>query len=249
MAVIRDFINGAFADDQQEEVGIDGFVTAARVREVTSKSRSAPTTFLEDGSHNNDHIIRNPLTISIAGNISDVFVKPQPAIAALQSAQANIGVITQYLPSRTQTQISKVAALSSDITGAIIANGQQVAGYLGFTGNDGKTNIEKFIDLIDSIHNSDALIKIDMPFRTYENMCITSVEYERDNTSQSLSFTLEAQQFRFSTLLFSEVANNPATSTNGQTEDETDKGAQEGEPVTESLGTQLKDFIGGFFEE
>lgn len=255
MAVIRDFIDGAFEDDEQEEVGIGGFITSARVREVTRKSREVPTTFLEDGSHINDHIIRNPLTLSIEGSVSNVFRRPSPAIAALQEAQAQIGSITQFAPSRTQAQISQVSGLAADIAGAIdrvdsiIASGRQVAGFLGFTGEEGKTNIEKFIDFIDSVHASDALIKIDMPFRTHENMAVIDVQYERNNQTDSLTFTIEAQQFRFADTIFVEVvpAKNPAANTNGQTDGESDKGAQEGEDVPESLANQIKGFVGGFF--
>lgn len=252
MAVIRDFIDGAFQDDEQEEVGIGGFITAARVREITRKTREAPTTFLEDGSHINDHIIRNPLTLSIEGSISNVYQRPSPAIAALQAVQEQVGNITQYAPSRTQAQISRVSGLANDITGAIdrvdalIDSGQRVAGFLGFTGDEGKTNIEKFIDFIDSVHASDALIRIDMPFRTYADMCITSVEYERDNRTDSMPFTIEAQQFRFASTTFVEVgpAPNPGAGNNGQQDGESDKGAQEGEDLPESLGIQILRGIG-----
>lgn len=256
MAVIRDFIDGAFENDEQEEVGIGGFITSARVREVTRKSRDVPTTFLEDGSHINDHIIRNPLTLSIEGSVSNVFRRPSPAVAAFQRSQAQVGNITQYAPSRTQAQISQVSGLAADLTGAIdqvdavIASGRQAAGFLGFTGDEGKTNIEKFIDFIDSVHASDTLIKIDMPFRTHDNMAVTSVEYERDNTSDSLKFTIEAQQFRFADTIFVKAgpAPNPSAATNGQTDGQSDKGAQEGEDVPESLASQIKGFVGGFLQ-
>jgi len=252
MAVIRDFIDGQFKDDEKEPVGIGGFTTTARVREVVRKSREVPTTFLEDGSHINDHIIRNPLTLSIEGSVSDVFQLPSPAIAALQEAQAQAGNITQYAPARTQAQVSRVSGLVADLTGAIdrvdaiIASGQQAAEFLGFTGEEGKTNIEKFIDFIDGVHASDALIQIDMPFRTYRNMAITSVDYERNNQTDSLSFNIEAQQFRFADTIFVEVgaAANPSAANNGQQAGESDKGAQEGEDVPESLLNQTLNAIG-----
>ena len=252
MAVIRDFIDGQFKDDETEEVGIGEFLTAARVREVTRHSRDVPTTFLEDGSHVNDHIIRNPLTISIEGSVSDVFQLPSPAIAALQEAQAQAGNITQYAPARTQAQLSRVSGLAADLTGAIdrvdalIASGQQAAGFLGFTGEEGKSNIQNFIDKMEGYMNSDALIKISMPFKTLTNMAITSLEYERNNQTNSLSFSMEAQKFRFASTEFVEAgaAANPSAANNGQQAGESDKGAQEGEDVPQSFASFVAEKLG-----
>jgi hypothetical protein len=245
MATVRAFIDGQFQDDELEPVGIGGFTTAARIKNKITKTRDVPSTYLEDGSFVNDHIIRNPSNISIDGEISNVFQLPSPTIKALLDAQANIGVIAQYAPERTQTQIQKVNSLAVgllntvDQVDAVIADSQRFAQYLGFTGSEGKTNIEKFIDFMDSIHNTDVLISIDAPFRTYENMAITSFIHEQNAESESLSFTIEAQELRFAQTIFSEInsAKNPARNTNGQTQGVTDKGIQDGKEQTESFVT------------
>jgi len=117
---IRDYISGQFKDgDDGEFVGIGGFTTSATVRERFSRSASVPTTYLENGDHINDHIIRNPLTLSIEGNVSDAFELPNPAIAALQEAQAQVGNITQYAPARTQAQLSRVSGIANDFISAL----------------------------------------------------------------------------------------------------------------------------------
>jgi hypothetical protein len=255
MAIIRDFIDGQFKADEKEAVGIGGFLTAARVREKVTNTREIPVTFTEDGGHLNDHIIKNPITLSIEGEVSNVFRLPSPAVAALQQAQAQIGNITQYLPQRTQAQLSRVSGLAADLTGAIdrvdaiLASGQQAANFLGFTGEEGKTNIERFIDEMDGHMNGYDLISIDMPFRTYQNMVITSLDYERNSQTDSLKFNIEAQEFRIAPSIFVELAaKNPATGTNGRQTGEADKGAQEGAEVPESLATQTLRGIRGFFQ-
>jgi hypothetical protein len=256
MAVIRDFIDGQFKDDAEEPVEIGGIKTIARVREKVSRTREVPTTYLEDGSHVNDHIIRNPLTLQIEGSVSNVYRAPSPAVAAQQTLQSELGNITQYAPGRTQAQLSRISGLVADLTGVIdrvdtaIQSGQQAARFLGFTSDEGKTNIENFIDKMEGWMNSDALTSIDMPFRTYRDMAITSLDYERNNQTDSLTFTIEAQQFRFVQTLFVEAsaAPNPAAGNNGAQAGEADKGAQEGEDVPESLGSQGVQFIRGFFE-
>jgi len=250
---IRDYLGSQFGSDEQEAVGINGFTTAARVRERVSRSASVPVTFLEDGTHINDHIIRNPLTLSIEGNVSDTFVMPNPAIAALQAAQSQVGNITQYAPARTQAQASRVSGLVNDFTNAVdrvdnfLDSSNRVAAYLG--SQDKESNIEKFIDTMQSLQEDDRLISIDMPFRTYEKMYITSLEITRTSETNSLDFTMELQQFRFADTIFASAvaASDPSSTTNGQTEGSKDKGVQEGAEVTQSLLSSGAEFVRGLF--
>jgi len=250
---IRDYLGSQFGSDEQEAVGIGGFTTAARVSERVSRSATVPTTFLEDGTHVNDHIIRNPLTLSIEGSVSDTFVMPNPAIAALQAAQAQAGSITQYAPARTQAQLSKVSGLVNDFTNAIdkvdnfLESSNRVASYLGLQDDTAKSNIEKFIDTMESLQEGEQLISIDMPFRTYERMYITSLEITRTSETKALDFTMELQQFRFADIIFAEISAspNPSSATNGQTSGSKDKGVQEGADVPQSfLSSQLQRFGG-----
>jgi hypothetical protein len=251
MAVIRDFINGQFRDDETEEIGIGGFTTAARLRENVKRSREVPTTFLEDGTQLSDHIIRNPLVISIQGEVSDVYRRPSPVLQRIRETEAVVGAVALYAPARTQAQLSRVAALTGDVQALIdradqaIETGQNVARFLGFTGDEGKTNIERFIDFIEGAHYSNALIRIDAPFRTYRNMAITLLDYERDNTTNSVRFNLEAQEVRVAETIFVETAaRNPAPATNGQHQGESDKGVQEGEEVPQSFVDSLFERLG-----
>jgi negative regulator of replication initiation len=246
MSLIRDYIDGAFKNESEGDVGIAGFTTLARVRDNISRTREAPVTYLEDGSHVNDHIINKPVIVNIEGNISNVHVKPSPALESIREIETLVGEVAQYLPSRTQSQISRVAGITADVQSRIdqadsaIRTAQKVADRVGYTGpgaqeGPAKTNIEDFIDKIEGILNSDVLIKIDGPVRTYNNMCITSFEYTLDNTSEAINFSLEAQQLRFAETVFSEIVRNPAEETNRQHQGETNKGAQKPEEVEESF--------------
>ena len=249
---IRDYLGSQFGSDEQESVGIGGFTTAARVRERVSRSASVPVTFLEDGTHINDHIIRNPLTLSIEGNVSDTFVMPNPAIAALQAAQSQVGNITQYAPARTQAQLSKVSGLVNDLTNAVdrvdnfLESSNRVAAYLGLQDDTAKSNIEKFIDTMESLQEGEQLISVDMPFRTYEKMYITALEITLTSETSALDFTMELQQFRFADIIFAEISAspNPSAATNGQTAGSKDKGVQEGADVPQSFFFSI---FGGVF--
>ena len=253
---IRDYISGQFTDgDDGEFVGIGGFKTAATVKERFTRSASVPTTFLEDGSHINDHIIRNPLTISIEGTVSDLFALPSPAIAALQEAQAQIGNISQYAPARTQAQLSRVSGLANDFVSALdkvdslIESAQTASAYLGLQDKEADSNIENFLSSIAGHQSADSLITISTSFKNYPDMYITSFEATRDNQSKSVSFTMEAQQFRFADTVFvnTNAAENPSSNTNGQTEGSKDKGVQEGKEVPQSVLSSVGYFFGVSF--
>lgn len=250
MAVINDYIRGQFRENTElDQVGIGGFVTLSRIREKVARTRDMPTTYLEDGSHLNDHIIRNPLTVTIEGVVGDTFTVPSAVAEQLNDASSLVAQITQYAPLRTDTERSSLNSLSADIFTAVsavdslIENSQRIAQNVGFVGT-GKSNIEKFIDAMEGICSSDSLISIDGPLRTYRDMSVTSLEYDRDNTTESLNFKIEAQQFRFAETAFTEVAaKNPAAGTGGQLESETEKGPQLGEKQDESFLSSILERI------
>jgi len=251
MAAIRDFINGQFKDDETEEVGIGGFTTAARLRENVKRTRDIPTTFLEDGTQLSDHIIRNPLSMSIEGVVSNVYRRSSPLLERIRETEAVVGAVGLYLPARTQSQLSRLAGLTADVQGLIdradqlLKTRQTVADFLGFTGSEGKTNVERFIDFIEGAFYSDVLIRIDAPFRTYRNMALTSIDHTRDSTTDSLKFNLEVREVRIAESIFvKRAAANPASGNKGQQESETDKGVQEGEEVSSSFLASFGERLG-----
>ena len=252
---IRDYINGQFENEKGgEEVGIGGFTAFAQVSEKFKRSASVPVTYLEDGSHVNDHIIREPKTISIEGNVSDLFVLPSEPVALLQEAQAQVGNITQYAPARTQAQLSRVSGLVNDFTSAmdkadaLIDSAQGAAKYLGLQDSDAQSNIEGFLAAMKGLQASDKRIKISSSLGSFTDMYITSLEVSRDNQNRAINFTLEAQEIRFAQTVSmkTSAAQNAAIATAGQTDGETDKGTQEGEKVEESLIVEYSPKIYGF---
>ena len=252
---IRDYLNWQYpsdTDSDSETVGIGGYTAFAQVSEKFNRTAKVPTTFLEDGTHVNDHIIREPLTVSIEGNVSDVYAQPSAPVAAFQEAQTQVGNITQYAPARTQAQLSRVSGLVNDFTNAVdrvdaaIDATQGAAKYLGQQDKEAQTNIEAFLEKMEGLQATDKLIKISTSFNNYTDMYITSLEVTRDNQSKAISFNLEAQKVRIAQTLFTKTtaAQNAAIATNGQTDGETDKGAQEGEEVEESFATNVGQMLG-----
>ena len=245
MGVVADFIDRQVADPQQNEIGIGGFTALVRVSERYALTAELPTTPVEDGSYVNDHIIRKPMTLSIEGDVSDVYVPGSPAVRQFQQVQAVIGDLSaKYAPARTQAQLERVSALANTAADAVrkidglVDTGQQILDFFGNEDDESKSPQEQFLDAMEALYNSGQVFAIDMPFRRHENMGITSFVAAYDNEINSTSFTLEVQQMRFADLQFVEIT-TPAPGLNGQTTGEVDQGTQEGEPVEQSLLTAV----------
>lgn len=247
MAIIELLKNRGKEAKKSEEIGIGGFSLMARVTESYTLSSQIPTTWLEDGTNVNDHIILDPLTLTIDGVVSDVFVRREAAIEAITRVQAEIGNLQMYLPTRTNTQAQKVNALINDATDQYrkidraVDAGKQV--YDLAKGETEKNLREQFLDVIDELHYGKQLISIDMPYRTYDSMRITSVQITRNNEDEAIAFKITAQQMRFADTIYvdaSEFFANASDGTGGKTDGLSDKGPQKPKEVTESTLNLIK---------
>lgn len=250
MGRVSDFLNSKIQDVPTQEIGIGGFSAFVRVRDITKFSSEIPSTPVEDGSLVHDHIILKPLIISIEGDVSDVHLKSSPLIREFQKASATIGDLSSvYAPARTQSQISIVEAMDATILDAVngidalLDKGGQIFDMFGNRDSTNKSIQNQFIDAMESAHLGRQLVSIEMPFRKRENMRITSFTASTDNVSDSIMFTLEAEQMKFAELVYSETAaRKPASGLGGQTTNKVEKGAQEGVNTDRSI---LSHIFGG----
>lgn len=244
MARIFDFINRTVPDISPiREVGIGAYTVMVRVREQYNLSAESPDIPVEDGSIVHDHIILNPLTISIEGDVSDVHLRAQPSIRTFTRLQAEIGNLTTlYLPLRTQSQLSRVSGVVNDVANAFrkIDNrmrvGEQALNFFGNRDQSSKSLQQQFLDAMESLLDGRQLISIDMPYRQITDMVITSFTSVTDNVTSSMSFTLEAKKLRMvKTQSATIAAKNPSPGTGGQTAPQVSKGPQTGTPSNKSL--------------
>lgn len=251
MARIEDFLKSQFENDPKEEVGIGGFTALARISERFKKSAQVPTAFLEDGSYSNDQIIKDPIVVTIRGEVGDVHVRPSPPAQTFRRAQAELGNITQYAPDRTTAELSRVSAVANGLADvrqaadAVIDAGTQALDYLGVLDRVERDLTDQFLDAMGAVYDSGQLIAIDLISKRYENMALTLIDVERNNESKALRFVIEAQQLRFSETIFTE--RDPAFSLDGQVDPRADKGTQEGEKVERSFLSYGADTIKSIF--
>lgn len=243
MGRVSDFLNAQLGQDSQTRIGIAGFTTFARVRNVFSYTSEVPTTFLEDGSSVEDTIILNPVTLTIEGDVADVYQEETALQELINTVASSAGTITAYLPERTQSQQQTVVGILADVGNAIdaadelLAAGGQVAALFGSGQAQGKSLQEAFIDTIESLHFGKQLVDIEMPFRTFSNMRI-QCEITVDNQTKKTSFKIDATEVRTADQAVSSISSlitNPSPAINGQGQSQTDKGVQEGTPEPSSL--------------
>ena len=241
MAGIDQFFERYRPKTPSQEIGIGGFTALVRVRESYSLTAEVPVTPVEDGSFVSDHIILEPLTLTIEGNVSDIHLRPSAVTREFTRGLAEIGNVSSlFAPSRTQSQLSRVAALRNEIddavrqADAVLDAGTQALDYLGNRDTAGKDLAEQFIESMEALHFGKQVFAIDMPYRRHEGMVITSFQANRNNVPGSTNFTITAQKIRVADLQFVETK-TPAAGTGGQLDGEKDKGAQEGEDVERSL--------------
>jgi hypothetical protein len=243
---LRKLIEAPFKNSKSvQQIGIGGFNAAVRVSETYARTATVPTVFLEDGSHANDHIIRDPIILTISGDVSDVHVKSSSVAVFINNIETSIGSVSTYLPGKTKTQLSKISSIANDFTDAVskidsaIDRTQSLLSSFGASENVEKKNQERFIDEMDSLFEGDKLFSIDMPFRTYDNMVMTSFQCSYDNKGDSTSFEITATQFRFASTITKEIK-SIAPETKGSLDSEVNKGVQEPQKVNTSI---LKDIF------
>ncbi len=240
-----------------QRVGLAGFETTSVVNEVVERKAQTPTVFLEDGTPAQTSVVRDPVTLSISGDVADVFVKGESIEQIFERSSQAVGLITQYLPEETQATRQRAAEIRATINEAsnridqITRDGKQLATFAG-SQDAGHSNSSKFIEQFEAYYNGGELIVIETAKRVYENMVIQSFITERDNTTESLKYKLVISEFLTAEANYqpaSGLIGRAADGINGQADSQSDEGVQSGEEVESSLAsttlTALKEAFGG----
>lgn len=225
-----------------EKIGIGGFTMYASVTEVATKTATVTANPVEDGSTLNDHIIKNPDTLTITGEVANVFIKNPIIPITVQEVVPAVGIVQNYLPSRTATQISKINALASNVEDYIeaadsaIDKGAQLFDY--FTGKKANTTIgDKFLEFFDTVHESNSTIDVECIDKIYNNMVITSLSTTK-LAKGNYTFTISLQK-----IVKAKTTVIQLTNTSGDAKSQAaglnDKGNNQTKPVDQSFASAL----------
>ena len=238
---VGDFFDRDRVSNKMADIGIGQFTLLANISESTRFTSGVPTTVLEDGSFVQDHIILNPTTLEIRGQVADVTIRRTEFDELIERIQSDVGLINFYIGGKTASQIQKGVSFVNDIgdrldgIDRLLNDGAQILDVFGLNTKNSseKTNQKLFISAMEAAHFGKQLLSISMPFRTYKNMRLTSVVTTQDNTSGALSYAITAVQIRFAkTITQIEQAKNPTSNVGGQTENKNTVGTQTGNEVS-----------------
>lgn len=243
--MIEDFKNSIPKNEEliTEKVGIGGFTMYVSIAESVTKTATVTTNPIESGSNINDHIIKNPISLTIEGEIADVFIETQPLQGTVQNLLAPIGIVQDYLPARTQTQISKVNGLLSNLedffdkADKLVNQGTQL--YNFFSGAESEQTIsQKFLTFFDKVYDSNSKIDVNCIDKKFKDMVITSFTTSKINTN-NFSFNITLQNIiEVETTLF-KLTKNASGDARSQGALLADKGTQQAKKIDKSFASSL----------
>lgn len=249
-----DLLKGPGAKEKVETIGVAGFKATVTTRETIEANASAPTAWLEDGSHANDHIILDPITKVVEGNVGDVYLESSPTLERFREIAGPVGRVTPYLPDRTQAQLQRAGDLAATVRDGLIAAqsavraGRNVFDLFG-NQDDNKPLGEQFVDRLLKIRAARELVPVEFNSKRFDNMAIVGLSVTRDNENgNAIEYEITFQQLRFAETTFADPASgfpNASDALDGKTDGMRDKGVQAGKDAGESLASQIKESIFG----
>jgi len=250
-------------------LGFDGrFTLDARIDEKLSQASTVTKFYLEDGSNAGDHIIVDPVMLSITGEVGKVTYQQSYLMQGYLKARSQLGSIGIYLPNRTLSQISKIGKTVNQATnglrkaedvinkiGSLGAYGEDDLGLKGLKqytdinsllGGKKTKNLESdFLAFVKDYVTNRKTLKVDTAkFGRLENMVITNYSLSTNNVDDSTSYTIDLQELRTVKSVSTPVkaiSKNTSGDASLQTKDKTDKGVVQG--TKKSLFTKITDLF------
>lgn len=216
MGLIRDYIAGrtqSLGGGKEEEVGIAGFSLFARINESVEFNSNSVNAVVEDGSFLTDHIINDPIVITVSGEVSDIFLKPRALLPTItRDVSQVVQAASPFIPNRTAAQINRIRRLGAQAN-ELIQRADQVVSLgrqaydLVERGQRSKGIEEQFVDYMTGIREAKNLIDIETKFKVYRNYAINALVFERDNATNSTRFRITAKEVRIASLLYTDATN------------------------------------------
>lgn len=250
--MIRNYLSGrdkSLGSSTETEVGIGGFRLFATVRDATDYTAQVPTQVLEDGTVATDHIINNPLAMSISGEVSDQHITLAAQPQSSTSRDSTVGKIVSLLPARTQAEAERIERIGRSATEAMDEADVRMSIRDNAFGeltppSSVKPLRERFVDFVEAVYYGKQLVSVEAAYRTHKDMAITSLSIARDNQADVLRFELALQQVESVELAYTSVRQfypAPSPSAAAAVQGEVDQGAQEAtEDAAEAEGSRTK---------
>lgn len=246
-------------------IGFDGkFKTDARSQEKEGGKSTVANFYVEDGSQVSDHIIIDARTLTVSGEVSDVFYQREILTNNYAKSVDELGNIAIYLPSTTNSQKSVINKYVNqfedlkrkvdDVESKVTQFGEYVADVTGndtlknFITKEGKSTKSvqaEFIKFIRTYHILKKTMRIETNrYGIFKKMAIVNYSFSK-NEDDYTTYSIDFQEIREVKTLLTPVKqlakNVGGTQSKIQTSDKQDKGVIQG--TEKSLATKIKDLF------
>jgi len=244
---ISSTLNNIVNVSDDENIGIGGLLLNSVTAETITKKQTLTTNPVESGVKVSDHIIKDPILLSVVAQVGDTDIDIDKGLNAINkrllSALPNV---TAFLPKRTATQLTKVSGLITQANDQInkIQSVLEKAGNIFdlFSKSVQEEPLQKQVSLyFDYLFTSSQPIQIQTKHKIYNNMVLISLPEERSDQFLT-NFNLVFQQVTFAETQVLEVAKffkKPSGQAAPQTSQKENGGKQQGEDVPKSLATTI----------
>ena len=210
--------------------GIAGFLFDINLTESVTHSAQITDHYSEDNTYLQDHIAISPMVINLTGKIGELVWRKLPVTEFLYAMVNRLTPVNVFTPA--QSFQAQQAIYAYELATFALKSLERSLNSLKdvFAGNETKTKQQDAYTTLEGLFNNRALITIETPWRTFEDMVIESFSVSQDDTTTTeTTFDVTCKQMRF--VGVQTFPGSLITSRHDKTQIET-KGLQKGNAVS-----------------
>ena len=202
----RDYVNDRFDAllSPNTAEGIGGFLFSVPKEEQIELVTDVTDHFTENNSFINDHVVNQPIRITLSGFIGElVFEAPSGIAGAAQLLQNRLETVEAYLGDRTPGAIQQAQEVIGQAQTAIstinqtLDRVQNVVGLLGSPFGTELTRQEEAYNELNGLRVARTPVTVRTPWAYFNSMIITSITFLQTEESQDISdITVTLKEFR-----------------------------------------------------
>jgi hypothetical protein len=178
--------------------GIAGFLFDIPISEQVRLNAQITDHYTEKNVSGQDHVAFEPSRITLTGLVSELVYSKSAIEAYVQQVidrLTPLGILSPSQSQSAQRYLSEASRLKSAVTSAV----GQLSSLAGmFSGDYGKSNQQKAYITLTTMYENRALITVETPWKTFENMIIENLTFEQDETTKDVStVTAVFKEIRF----------------------------------------------------
>ena len=191
-------MGSALLRDKNTKPGIDGFMFDVPLNENTNMSAQITDHYTEANSAIQDHIAIDPLKITLTGKIAEIVYSTKKTLAFLSAVINRLGPLNVFSPKHGLEANNAIAVAEQAWNAAEVAKKTYEDLNAVWKNDPAKNKQQVAFNTIENMLLGRAIISVETPWKTYQNMAIESWTADQDDTNiYETTFTINFKQMRF----------------------------------------------------